>query len=447
MPARSSSARSLTLIALVVFALGVAGCQHSPPETAADARFQIAVIPDTQNYVDYTHQKNEGFAIDASEQFIEQMRWISQRGVAQGGDIAFVAAVGDVWQHQSKAVDPEHVERGLDRLKKSFFGDHFAPTDKVFEVEIPKAVEGYELIHAAGIPFGVAPGNHDYDAMWNVVGFPPNFNKKPHELKFVPEDLGMLHIGGLDNFRSVFGNESKFFGDKDWYVASFRGGANSAQVFEAGGYRFLHFALEMQADDEVLDWVRGIMASFPGLPTILSTHDYLDKEARRAPNPIIDLARVDAEHHNSAEQLFRELVVPNDQIFLVLCGHHHGQARRVDSNAAGHDVHQILADYQDRGQSGLDAGQPPSRMTQGPAGIGDGWFRLMEFDLQGDAPKVVVRTYSTHYKTFSSDLETYADWYQAHEHPELSEAEFYATDAFVLELGDFRERFGAPGER
>jgi hypothetical protein len=426
-----------------------AGCQHGGPIADPDDLevFQIAVIPDTQNYVDYTHQKREGFAIDASEQFIDQMAWIAERGRAQGGNIAFVAAVGDVWQHQSEKVDAEHAARGLTRLEKSFFGDHFAPTPKVREVEMPKAVEGYEKIAAAGIPFGVAPGNHDYDAMWNIVGFPPNFTKKPQDLRFVPEDLGMLHIGGLDNFRSVFGDGSKFFSEKDWYVGSFRGGSNSAQIFEAGGYRFLHFALEMQADDEVLDWVRGVMAKHPGLPTILTTHDYLDARGRRAANPIIDLARVDPEHHNSAEQLFAELIAPNDQIFLVLCGHHHGQSRRVDPNAAGHEVHQILADYQDRGQSGLDAGQPKDGMMRGPVGIGDGWFRLMEFDLGGDVPRITVRTYSTHYDTYSKDLPTYAAWYKAHEQPDLSDVEFHATDAFVLELDDFRQRFGAPGER
>ena len=280
--------------------------------------------------------------------------------------------------------------------------------------------------------------------MWNVVGFPPNFEKPRRELRFVPEDIGMLHIGGLDNFRRVFGDDTDFFRGKPWYVGSFRGGANSAQLFEAGGYRFLHFALEMQADDAVLDWVRSVLARYPGVPTILSTHDYLDKEGRRAPNPILDLARVDPDHHNSAEQLFAELIAPNDQIFLVLCGHHHGQARRIDENAEGNAVIQLLADYQDRGQSGLDAGQPRDPMFRQPVGIGDGWFRLMEFDLAADVPRVVVRTYSTHYATYSEDLETYADWYKAHEHPELSDPEFHATDAFALELPDFRARFGPP---
>ncbi|MBW1881893.1 MAG: serine/threonine protein phosphatase, partial [Deltaproteobacteria bacterium] len=54
-----------------------------------------------------------------------------------------------------------------------------------------------------------------------------------------------------------------FFADKDWYKASFRGGANSAQVFEAGGYRFLHLALEMAADDEVVAWAQSVIDAHP----------------------------------------------------------------------------------------------------------------------------------------------------------------------------------------
>lgn len=446
---RTPGSGALLLTALMLTALPLAGCRHAAVVDAVEepGTFRLAMIPDTQNYVDYTHQEAAGFAFDASELFIAQMDWIAARGESQGGDIAFVASVGDVWQHQSMSIDPAHEARGIGRIEKSFFSDHFAPTPATVEIEIPKAIEGYERIAAAGIPFGVAPGNHDSDAMWSVEGYPPNFAKKPSELRFTPEDLGMLHIGGHDNFRSAFGSDKPFFAGKDWYVSSFRGGANSAQVFDAGGYRFLHIALEMAADDAVLAWVESVLAAHPGLPTILSTHDYLDARGHRRANPIIDLPRVDPAHHNTADQIFEKLIAPNDQIFMVLCGHHHGQARRLDTNHAGHEVYQILADYQDRGQAGLDAGQPVDRMMRGPVGIGDGWLRLMEFDLGGETPRVSVRTYSTHYDTYSRDLATYAEWYREHEKPELSDDEFHATDEFVIELYDFRDRFGPPGRR
>ncbi len=408
--------------------------------------FSIAVIPDTQNAVDYKHQKAEGFAIDSSELFIQQMQYIADNAQQNGGDIAFVAAVGDVWQHQSKPIDRAHKARGFELTPNPFFAAEIEWTPKTASIEIPKAIEGYQIIHDAGLPFGVAPGNHDYDAMWSVKGYPPNVRKPPRELTMTVEDLGLLHIGGLDNFRSAFGDDKPFFKDKPWYVSSFNGGANSAQIFSAGGYRFLHFALEMQANDDVLAWVESVIAQHVGLPTIISTHDYLDPRGERAANPIVDLNRADPDFHNSAEELWQKLISQQDQIFLVLCGHHHGQSNRVDKNIYGHEVYQILADYQDRGQAGLDNGQPLSPYTHQPVGTGDGWFRLMSFTLAGNEPQVQVTTYSTHYRTTSSDLESYAEWYRSHEQPTMTDKEFYAAEEFTIELSDFHQRFGLPTE-
>ncbi|MBW2420402.1 MAG: serine/threonine protein phosphatase [Deltaproteobacteria bacterium] len=432
--------------ALALASIALLACARTEDSEPASAPFTIAVIPDTQNYVDYTHQRADGFALDASELFLEQMRDVARRAVGNGGDVVFVASVGDVWQHQTERIDPEHAARGFRAIDNPIFAREFKVGEEARKIEIPKAIEGYEIIAAAGLPFGVAPGNHDYDAMWSDSGFPPDLaklKKDPAGIRMVPEDLGMFHIGGLDNFRSAFGAQTDFFRDKSWYVDHYAGGANSAQVFEAGGYRFLHIAIQMQAPDDVLEWVRGVLAKHPGMPTMLSTHDYLSTAGERHPNPIVDLERVDPDHHNSAEELWQKLIARHDQIFLVLCGHQHGQARRVDTNASGHEVHQVLADYQDRGQVGIEARQAAGYFGR-PAAIGDGWYRLMTFDLAADLPLVRVTTWSSHYETASRDTATYAEWYREHERPELTDAEFHAEDDFVLELRDFRERFGPP---
>lgn len=407
--------------------------RESAPQT-----FTIAVIPDTQNYLDYEHQSNEGFALDGHAMFIKQMQDIAARD-----DVAFVASVGDVWQHQTLPIDPQHAHRGLKAIPNPYFAQALSPSEKTLSVEIPGAIEGYKILAATGKPFGVAPGNHDYDAMWSAEGYPPNLGKSPAELTMTREDLGLLHIGGLDNFRSVFGDNSEFFINKPWYIASFRGGANSAQLFSAAGYEFLHVALEMAADDEVLAWVESVLAKHPGKPTIITTHDYLDTHGQRRANPLVDLKLVDPEHHNTAEEIWDELISRHDQIFLVLCGHHHGQSHRIDKNTSGHEVYQVLADYQGRGQAALDAGETADP-RRGPPGLGDGWYRLMNFDMSGAIPRIRVQTWSSHYLTLSSDAEHYVDWYKNQEYPKLSEEQFLVKDDFELELVDFRQRFG-PG--
>lgn len=401
------------------------------PLAAKDGSFTIAVIPDTQNYVDYTHQTAEGFPFDARDMFMQQLQYVADNVESAGGDIAFVTALGDVWQHQTIAMDPDHAKRGFKRAANPMLDAHFAPTEKVKTVEMPAARSGYMLL-AGKVPFSVVPGNHDYDAMWTDSKFPP-------AVKFDPKDmasLGMLHPGGLNNFRSVFGDQSPFFKGQPWYVASHDGGADSAQIFTAGGYRFLHIGLQFDAPNASLEWAASIVKKYPGLPTIVTMHDYMDKEARRIPNPMIDGHAADPQD-NSPQMIWDKFISRHDQIFLVLCGHEHGQAVRTDTNSFGHKVHQVLADYQDRGQTAKDAGVK----SEWPVGIGDGWLRLMTFDMAAPVPTIKVRTYSTHYKSLSVDTADYAAWYKQQEKPQLSDADFHGEDDFSLELTDFRQRF------
>src|SRR3546814_9034694 len=76
-----------------------------------------------------------------------------------------------------------------------------------------------------------------------------------------------------------------FFKGKPWYVGAFNGGADSAQIFEAGGYRFLHIGLEMAPEDDVIAWAEGLLRKYPGLPTIISIHDHLNVASERKAIP------------------------------------------------------------------------------------------------------------------------------------------------------------------
>ena len=122
--------------------------------------FTLAVIPDTQNYIDFRHQTAEGFVFDAAELFIQQMQFVADNAVGNGGDIAFVASVGDVWQHQTLRIDPAHAERGMGVEPDPILAKRAVRREQVLDIEMPKAVEGYRIISRAGLPFGVAPGNH-----------------------------------------------------------------------------------------------------------------------------------------------------------------------------------------------------------------------------------------------------------------------------------------------
>src|SRR5262245_12484463 len=197
---------------------------------AAGGSFSIAVIPDTQNMVDYKHQQANGFPMDASELFLAEMKWIADRATSRGGDVVFAAAVGDVWQHQSLVIDRMHSKRGFRPIENPWFATELEVTPRTTS-EMTLANKGYGLLLAADLPFGVAPGNHDYDSMWSDARYPPVSDQS--KIDMTPKTLGMLHVGGLNNFRNVFGAKRRFFAGKPWYVANDGGGINSAQTFSA----------------------------------------------------------------------------------------------------------------------------------------------------------------------------------------------------------------------
>jgi hypothetical protein len=390
--------------------------------------FTVAAIPDTQNYVDYRHQKWSGFKFDATEQLYEQMRWIADNSKSAGGDIVFATHLGDVWQHYSKWMDPGHAKRGF-KWMANIGGSEVAMSPKIHTLgfEAPVAGQAFQLL-AGKLPFSVVPGNHDYDALWTDPAHPPQ-----PEL----DKDGVRHIGGLTGYLSQFSAESPLFKGQPWYAASHDGGADSAQIFTAGQCRFLHIGLQYHAPDASLAWASEVIGRFPGLPTIVTTHDYLHRagERNRRSNPngsVLD--PID----NDPQMIWDEFISKHDQIFMVLSGHVSGQGFSVANNRIGRLVYQVMSDYQSRGQTAKDAGADGTK-------IGDGWLRLMQFQLDGDKPVVKVRTYSTHYRKFSSELKDYAAWYKAADGQEkLSDADFLKRDEFTIELDGFHERFGAP---
>lgn len=394
--------------------------------------FTVAMIPDTQNYMDFTRQKSHGFPIDAVELYYGQMQFIADNARSNGGDIVFATHVGDVWQHYSEWMDPEHEARGF-RWIPNPAGSSVArqPYPEVREFEIPSAANGFRLI-AGKLPFSVVPGNHDYDALWTDPAFPPQPDTPGR-------GTGLRHVGGLTGFLSAFSADSEFFKDQPWYVSSHGNGSDSAQLFAAGECTFLHVGLQYDAPDSSLAWARRVVKQHPGIPTIVTIHKYINRDGKRAVGGSTDLSVLDR-HDNNPQMVWDDFISQHDQIFLVLGGHIGGQGYSVDLNDEGHQVHQMLADYQGRSKVG-ELADPEGKYHRRPV-TGDGWLRLLEFDLDSGRPRIHVRTYSTHFGKYSTQIPEYASWYKRYEgQAELSDEEFAKRDDFVIELTDFRSRF------
>jgi predicted phosphodiesterase len=207
------------------------------------------------------------------------------------------------------------------------------------------------------VPFGVVAGNHDYD----VVGDP----------KAV-----------METYRRRFGQElfskvptTRDFGPDD---------CSSAHIFRAAGREFLSLHLEHDPRDEALAWAQSVLYKYPTLPAILTTHTYLnDENDTRDRKPYLRTGG------NSAEDLYQKLIRKNPRIFLVQCGHwwgRGGETTQVSTNDYGGRVTELLSDY------------------QGRANGGNGWLRLLRFDLKGKM--LHIQTYSPTLKQFETDLDS-----------------------------------------
>ena len=137
-------------------------------------------------------------------------------------------------------------------------------------------------------------------------------------------------------FAEYFGPER--YEGKSWYVGASPNGLNHAQIFNAGKRKFLHINLRYNPDTPDFEWAQSIIDDkrYNGLPTILSTHNYVIYGGRSPEGQFI----------------WDDFIRKNSQIFMTINGHTHTEYSFVSHNDAGKPVYQILTDYQDRPNGG-----------------------------------------------------------------------------------------------
>ena len=369
---------SQRLAILAVLALFVGVSAWFAPGAFADNTFTIAVIPDTQNYVDNTKPQPA-----STQEFNAETQYLAENKAFF--NLVFVTHVGDVVQNGDGTNGAGDI---------TTYGNG---------AEWNRGLAAMQILADAGIPFGMSIGNHDYDNYAYVTGSRPLVSTKM--------------------WVKYFGSKSSLFAGKPWYGGasdnlSYDPGLSSYQTFQAGGKNFLHISLQMEASDAALAWAQGVVSTHPGYATIVTTHSYMSPPAAGDMSPPLAVpASLNAAAYltttgsctgapqgatspggcNSAQQVWDKFISKNDQIFLVICGHSwnspvngisQGENIRIDNNLAGHPVYQVLTDYQ--GNLTAHDGSIPTASTEDPGG--DGYIRLMQFNM--DAGTIHFSTYS-----------------------------------------------------
>ena len=169
---------------------------------------------------------------------------------------------------------------------------------------------------------------------------------------------------------------------------------NTFQLIDAPGGPWLILSLEFGPRDAVLEWANRIVKQHASTPVIVVTHAYLYSDDTRYDhltrpdqlwNPHLYLDDAVPGSVNDGEEIWRKLIVGNDNIRFVLCGHdlEDGVGRLTSTRPDGSQVHQILANYQT-----LSLG-------------GEGFLRLMQFSPS--ERRVALRTYSPFLNSFKTD--------------------------------------------
>jgi len=176
--------------------------------------------------------------------------------------------------------------------------------------------------------------NGDDQAQWDnaLSALAPLF-AAPNKL---PYSICQGNHDGVDLYTLYLGPER--YEDKPWYIGASPNKLNHAQIFKVQKREFLHLNIEKFPGEEAFQWAQSIIDNplYHGLPTIVSTHDYVVYGGR---GPV-------------GENIWQNFVKTNPQIFMVLNGHTHTEYYFVSHNEAGKPVFQMLSDYQDREHGG-----------------------------------------------------------------------------------------------
>ena len=267
--------------------------------------FSLIGLPDTQNYSDIYPQI-----------YTAQTNWVVDNRAPL--DIRYVSHYGDITNN-------------ADQLR-----------------QWQNADDSMRVLDDAGIIYGVCPGNHDVTPSGGVG------------TAYIPE-----------NYRAYFGPQR--FASRPWYGGASPSGMSNYTYFSAGGIDFLQIHLDVDTPVVELAWAQGILDANKDRATMITTHRYLQEaEAYTAGVPAVPNGRYPAIWYSveglynpagiQSEQFYQWFLRKNTNIFMVTCGHFHGEWRQQSLNVAGKPIQEVLADFQDD-----------------PNG-GDGWLRIMKFD-------------------------------------------------------------------
>ena len=182
-----------------------------------------------------------------------------------------------------------------------------------------------------GIPYGTAVGNHDLPTI------------------LYNQYFGTNHFAGKSYYGGNYGSNNDSHYD----------------LFSASGLDFVVLYITMGGgnDSSLMTWANGVLQANASRRAIVISHSILNVTTRPTPSTWT----------GEGQPLF-DALKGNTNLFLMLCGHMHGEGFRHEVLPDGRVIDIVLADYQDYSNGG------------------NGWMRLMTFSPSNN--QIRVSTFS-----------------------------------------------------
>ena len=198
-----------------------------------------------------------------------------------------------------------------------------------------------------GMPNGLVSGNHD-------VG----------TVKITDYTAGDANVD-YSKYHEYFG--ASRYNNERWFGGSLNNNTSHYDLVTVGNVDFiiLYLGYGVEATDETIVWANEVLQTYSHRTAIVATHEYLDAQT------------ADRSVQSRAQLIFDEIIEPNYNVKLLLCGHDDGSICRERTTSDGRTVYEILSDYQFVEAEDDDFYENEHYIGSVPECCGDGYIRLL----------------------------------------------------------------------
>lgn len=243
-----------------------------------------------------------------------------------------------------------------DLVDNTIYGDDLAHKEFAF------ASHMQQILDDAGVPNGVVSGNHD-----------------------------VCHKDADYKYYSKYFGAERYLGTP-WYGGQIKNNTSHYDLVTVGGYDFIFLFLGCydEAGDDVIAWADAVLKKYSDRNAVICTHEYLLWSGHFS--------------GSRAPVIWDKLVVPNENVKMVLCGHNEGvcnQWRKVEGT--DRMVYEMLVDYQF-----AELGNDVQHVVNNCTCDGEGFIRLLSFDSDGMMNVVTYSPALNDYDYYASYLDSFS---------------------------------------